>query len=308
MMQYPNGVHTVLVTPFNEDYSVNYDSIKSWVRRQNGSGVAGLVVLGTTSETPVLKREEQLEIVRVVSEELVQLQSMKFLTVGVGPPSSTDACIEFALDCVNLETKIGAFMVTVPPYNKPQQSGIIDHFQTFCSNEILSQYPVILYNNPGRCALNATPETIADIHNMCPNVVAIKEANPDQFVDVRRCAPTLKLFTGDDKQILGAMINGGSGVISVASNIFPDIICEITKECLENYFSSASEIFYHNKIAELCNALFCETNPAPAKYMMFYLGLYENAVLRKPLQMLSEGKQEVVKLIAKELQDKLYPE
>lgn len=293
---FPSGVHTVLVTPFNDDAnnSVNFDDIKKWIGVQADSDVTGLVLLGTTSESPTLSFEEKLQIVRFVSELNKCLTRPKFITVGVGG-NDTRETLEFARACVGY---CDAFMVTVPHYNKPPQRGIVEHFKTVCNHPELQHIPIIFYNVPSRTGLNAEPETIKTVFNECNNMVAIKEASGsvDQLIKLRSLVPNLKIFSGDDKLVLDVMLHGGVGVISVASNVIPEILAEVVNKCLSYDYKSAVRIFYQMNLPTFIDTLFCETNPIPIKFLMKELEIYQSDQMRLPLVKLADNKKESVLL------------
>ena len=287
-----SGVYTVLVTPFNDDNTVNYNDIKKWVKMQHMSNVVGLVLLGTTSESPTLSREEQLEIVKCVYRENCQSVRQKNLIVGVGG-NNTMETLEFAKMCKDY---CDGFMVTVPSYNKPTQNGIRQHFETICNDESLCNKPVIMYNVPSRTGVNMEPKTIKQVFDSCKTVMAIKEASGsiDQLIEIRSLIPNLKVFSGDDKLILDVMVHGGCGVISVASNVFPDLVAKIVNLCSEEKFKEASEIYYTSEFANLLKYMFCETNPIPIKYMMMKCDIYTNNKMRLPMTELSDDKHQYV--------------
>lgn len=293
-LKFPEGVHTVLVTPFDEKtMEVNYNDIQKWVSLQTSSKVTGILLLGTTSETPTLSRDEQLDIVRIVYELNKSSLNPKFLTVGVGG-NDTDETLAFARECVGY---CDAFMVTVPNYNKPTQKGIVEHFKVICNHPETKNKPVIMYNIPGRTALNAEPLTIKQIYEECENVVAIKEASGsiDQLIKLRTIVPELMVFSGDDKLGLDVMIHGGVGIISVASNVIPDVIAYLVELCSDGSYKDAHKLFYESQLPQFIDALFCETNPIPVKFMMKEAGIYSNNVMRLPMTELSEDKHNTVK-------------
>lgn len=290
---FPNGVHTVLVTPFNEnDLTINFNDIENWISQQLNTDIAGLVLLGTTSESPTLTLEEKINIVKFVHRINNAREKQKFITVGVGG-NDTMETLEFAKKCIGF---CDALMVTVPHYNKPPQRGIVEHFKTICNHPDISNTPVICYNVPSRAGINAEPETIKKVYEECNNLVAIKEASGsiDQIIKLKTIVPKLKIFSGDDKLVLDVMIHGGVGVISVASNVIPDIMFELIQACLLNNYEDARNIFYMGNLPTLFDAIFCETNPIPIKFLMNELRIYQSDSMRKPLVRLDVTKREFV--------------
>ncbi len=298
---FPKGVYTVLVTPFNEDESIDYRSIDEWVDEQQSSAVAGLVLLGTTSESPTLTRDEQYEIVKRVWQRVNGFTSPKFIVAGVGG-NNTNETLEFA-KLITSEKLCNGLMVTVPSYNKPTQKGIFEHFVKICTHEGVNNFPVIMYNVPGRTSVNMEPKTIHDVVNACKNVVAIKEASGsiDQLIEIMSSVPALQVFAGDDKLVLDVMVHGGCGVISVASNVIPHLMSTLVNLCVTNEFSVASTLYYNSKLPQFIKLLFCETNPIPVKYMLHHKGIYPNFVMRLPMTQLSENKRHDVSLTTAEI-------
>jgi 4-hydroxy-tetrahydrodipicolinate synthase len=280
-MDIPDGVHTVLVTPFLADLTIDYTCIDKWLKYQHDSQVTGLVIMGTTSESPTISRTEQFEVIKYIYELNKTYTKPKYITVGVGG-NDTIETLEFAKSCIEFTD---AFMVTVPSYNKPTQNGLVQHFLKICSNELIKSKPIILYNVPGRTGINMSPETMLEITEHCTNVVAVKEASGsiEQLINLRSMVPKLKVFSGDDNLFIDFMVHGGSGLISVASNIIPKIIVFMINLCIKNNYSEASEFYYTIKFNEFVKSVFCESNPIPIKFMLYTEKIYNNYLMRLPL-------------------------
>ena len=315
--EFPNGVYTVLVTPFYEDGSINYSKIQNWVCEQLDSDVAGIVLNGTTSENPTLSDDEKWKITACVgatydlyysnTKNLYRLP--KFICMGVGS-NCTSSTIEFAL---LYKDRCHGFMVVTPYYNKPQQRGLVEHYKSIANHPYLNKKMILLYNVPGRTGVNCLPETIKMIVDSCPNVKGVKEAsgNPEQAKKIiELCKGTqLKVFSGDDKLVLDMLKVGAVGLISVASNVFPELFCSFVDGYLgynDNYTGSDKdneqfldesfkEIYKEYHIAELCDALFCETNPVAVKRMMKLSGRYSSDSVRLPLVSLDPKFDDLVK-------------
>jgi 4-hydroxy-tetrahydrodipicolinate synthase len=281
---FPSGVFTVLVTPFDSAGNIDYQSLRNWFDYQLKSDVAGLVLMGTTSESPTLSREEQFEILVKVCDWNKKESNPKYIILGCGG-NDTREMIEFSKKCVSF---CDAFMVTVPSYNKPTQKGIYEHYKAFCVQPELSTKPVMIYNVPSRTGINMEVSTIKKVHEDFKNVISIKEASGSitQVIQLRNQVPTLKVFSGDDLLILDVMCHGGSGLISVASNVIPEIMCEIYKKC--EVSDSSTNLFYSLNLPDFINGLFCETNPIPVKYLLYNIGLFKNNVMRLPMTSLSD--------------------
>lgn len=284
----PDGVYTVLVTPFNKNNTIDYDSMKNWLELQMETHIAGIVILGTTSEVPTLSTEEQYSIVKFTYD---MLKNKKFLIIGVGG-NNTSATLEFAKLCLPYAD---AFMVTVPSYNKPPQEGLYQHFKTICSQ---LDKPVMLYNVPGRTCINMVPDTVIRVVQSCNNVCAIKEASGNisqmkELVDKiktetnRDITKTFKLFSGDDGLIIDACKIGGRGVISVASNIVPYDVIMVVNYCLEGDYNTAK--ICYDYIDKLVKLLFKVSNPIPIKYLLHATGTFKTDVMRLPLVSITDN-------------------
>jgi 4-hydroxy-tetrahydrodipicolinate synthase len=286
-----SSLYTAMVTPFNADRSVNYDSFARNVNGQLNAGVDGLLFLGTTAETPTLSSEEQAEILRVGMEE-VAANSDHPVSVMVGTGTN---CTATTIENTQKAAEMGAniALVVAPYYNKPQQSGLYHHFATVAENGGL---PVVVYNVPGRASVNIEPETIERLADL-PNIVGVKEAsgNISQMADVlyRTQEKDFSFFSGDDALTLPVLAMGGQGVISVLSNFDPRGMLRLVDAGLSGDFDTAREV--HDHLYPLMQAAFCETNPAPIKHMMEHLGL-DIGPCRPPISELSEANRAQVNL------------
>ena len=291
-MIFPDGVYTVLVTPFNDDDSIDYDSLTKLLDNQYQSPVSGIVLLGTTSESPTMTDPEKLEVVNFVHSYNSNSLIKKFVVVGVGG-NCTKSVVDFSKSVVD---KCNAFMVTVPNYNKPQQRGVVDLYQqvyTACPDK-----PVMIYNIPGRTGLDMEPESMIEVLKTCPNVVALKEAsgnykNVKKLVDLikqdnlRDLTSTFKLFSGDDANAIELCENyHGRGIISVASNVIPTIMCILSGLCLnKNYFRAVKTM---DIMEQFIKYLFIESNPVPIKEIMYQVGIYPSNRVRRPLMEMND--------------------
>ena len=290
-MEFLDGVYTVLMTPFNEDETIDYESYKKLIDLQINSHVTGVVVLGTTSESPTLSRDEQTDLVKYVYKRIKDKGSDKKIIIGVGGNNTQDTS-KFAY--YNQEY-CDYVMITVPSYNKPSQDGIYEHFKTVC--QIVIDKPVILYNVPGRTGVNMLPETVAKIYENNANVCAIKEASGSisQIMDIISLCK-IKVFAGDDGLTIPVASVGGTGVISVVSNIFPNEISNVYTYCVNNKYEEAR--IEYSKLYDLVKMLFIESNPVPGKEMLCKLGIFQNSKVRLPLTNLKEeNKLKVLKVL-----------
>lgn len=268
------GVGTALITPFKEDQSVDFGSLKKILDHQLNNNINALIVLGTTGESPVIEYEERRKLISAVVEEA---KGKVPVIVGTGS-NNTKKVIENNKLAEDL--KADGLLIVNPYYNKGTQASLLEHYK-YISNR--TSLPIILYNVPSRTGMNILPETAVRIHNNCNNVVAIKEASGDisQIANLIAIKPdSFSVISGNDDQTLPIMALGGDGVISVFSNPYPSEMKQITDAMLNNKLSSAQK--FNNKYLGMMNALFIETSPAPVKFAMHHLGLCEN-VLRLPL-------------------------
>jgi 4-hydroxy-tetrahydrodipicolinate synthase len=268
------GVGTALITPFRQDQSVDFDSLKKIVQQQLEGGVDALIVLGTTGESPVIEYDERRKIISMVVEEATGKVP---IIVGTGT-NNTKKVIENNKQAEDL--KADGLLIVNPYYNKGTQESLIEHYKVIAEKTPL---PIIVYNVPSRTGMNILPETAVRIHKECKNVIAIKEAsgNISQIAHLISIKPdSLSVFSGNDDQTLAIMASGGVGVISVFSNPYPKEMKKVTDALLNGNLKLAQQL--SNKYLSMMNALFIETSPSPVKYVMKKLGLCEN-VLRLPL-------------------------
>jgi 4-hydroxy-tetrahydrodipicolinate synthase len=268
------GVGTALITPFKDDLSVDFDSIKKIVRNQLENKIDALIVLGTTGESPVINYDERRKIISAVAEEA---SGKVPVIVGTGS-NDTKKVVDNNKQAEDLKTD--GVLIVNPYYNKGTQESLFEHYK-FISEK--SKLPIILYNVPSRTGMNILPETVIKIHNECKNVVAVKEASGDisQIAKLISLKPdTLSVLSGNDDQTLPILALGGDGVISVFSNPYPAEMKQVVDSVLNKNLLAAQK--NNNKYISMMNALFVETSPAPVKYVMAKLGFCENK-LRLPL-------------------------
>ena len=269
------GVTTAMVTPFLPNGSVDFEGLRKNTHHQIDNGINGLLPLGTTGETPTLSRDEMEQIVRVVAEETKGSARKVPVLVGVGT-NSTEKTIKNAQEAQKWGAD--ALLVVTPYYNKPTQEGIIAHFDAICDAVGL---PIVVYNIKGRTGTNIETDTLKRIAEN-ENVIAVKEASGDihQMMEVLVRIPEIAVYSGDDGMTFPLTCLGGQGVISVISNLLPDIVVEMVSESLAGNISRARQL--HFKLLPIFKAAFIETNPAPIKYAMNKRGLAAG-LLRLPL-------------------------
>ena len=265
------GCGTALATPFING-KVNFEAYKRLVTRQVEAGIHFLVPLGSTAETPCLENDEKVELLRITRE----LCPDRPLVAGVGTnsPAATIRNIRLLESCGP-----DAWLVVVPYYNKPTQQGLYDYFKTIAE---ATDKPIVAYNVPGRTGTNMTAETTLRLASI-PGIIAVKEASGklDQIEAVAKGRPDgFKVLSGNDDQTFPIMRFGGDGVISVASNVAPELMVALVEAAAAGDFAKAEEI--DKKLAPLYDACFVESNPIPAKAALSIMG-FCSAEMRLPL-------------------------
>ena len=283
------GTSTALITPFTND-KIDFDDLEKLLEYQLDGGVNSLVVLGTTGEPCTMSREEKLSVVRFVVDFV---KGRLPIIVGAGA-NSTYETIENA----KLFTDLGAdgFLMVTPYYNKCTQAGLVAHFTKVAEKISL---PIILYNVPSRTGVNMSPETFSTLADI-DNIVAVKEAsgNMEQIEECLRLSKgKAEVISGDDSLTVPIMAMGGSGVISVASNILPRFVSHMTASVLNGDIINAVNM--QLKLLPLVKALFSEVNPIPVKKASELLGL-SSGEIRLPLTKMTEKNAVVLEQILRD--------
>ena len=268
------GLGIALVTPFKEDGSVDYQSLKRLVEYQLSNGADFLCILATTGETPTLTVEEK----QTIKEMIVSLVQGRIpILMGCGG-NNTAAIVE------ELKTRdfqgIDGILSVCPYYNKPSQEGLYQHFKAIANATSL---PVVLYNVPGRTGVNMTAATTVRLANDCENIIAIKEAsgNLEQVDEIIKNKPNkFDVISGDDSLTFPMVSCGAVGVISVIGNALPKEFSKMIRLQMKGKYEPARKI--HHRFIDLFSLLFVDGNPAGVKAMLSEMGFIEN-VLRLPL-------------------------
>ena len=268
------GLGIALVTPFNEDGSVDYKSLIRLVEYQLDNGADFLCILATTGETPTLTADEKQQI----KETIVSLVHGRVpILMGCGG-NNTAAIVE------ELQTRdfhgIDGILSVCPYYNKPSQEGLYQHFKTIAAATPL---PVVLYNVPGRTGVNMMAATTVRLAHDCSNIVAIKEAsgNLEQVDEIIKNKPaSFDVISGDDALTFPMVSCGAVGVISVICNALPKEFSKMIRLQMRGEYDPARKI--HHRFIDLFSLLFVDGNPAGVKAMLHEMGYIEN-VLRLPL-------------------------
>jgi len=272
------GVYTALVTPFNADESVDEAALRKLVDYQINGGVQGLVPMGTTGESPTVTHDENIDVIRIVAD---QVAGKAEVIAGTGSNSTAEA-----VRMTKRAAEVGATatLQVTPYYNKPTQEGLYAHFSTIAE---ATDLPMVVYNIPGRSACNIETDTLIRLADHA-NITAVKEASGSmaQVMDVCARRPAdFDLLSGDDNLILPILALGGSGVVSVASNIAPKLVGELVSAALAQDYQRARELHY--RLLPLFQGIFLKTNPIPVKHMLAHLGMIKE-VYRLPLTALDE--------------------
>lgn len=268
------GLGIALITPFNEDGSVDYASLVRLIRYQLDNGADFFCILATTGETPCLTSTEKQKIKELVVE-----------TVGgkvpilMGHGGNNTAVVVEELKKADLKG-ISGILSVCPYYNKPTQQGLYLHFKAIAEATAL---PVVLYNVPGRTGVNMTAETTVRLARDCKNIVAIKEASGslEQVDEIIKNKPAdFDVISGDDALTFPMISCGAVGVISVIGNALPKEFSRMIRLGFNGEYNAAREI--HHRFTDLFSLLFVDGNPAGVKAMLHEMGMIEN-VLRLPL-------------------------
>lgn len=286
------GLYTAIITPFNQDGNLDLQSFSNLVELQVKAKVNGIVVCGTTGESPTVTEGEMVNLI----ETAKKTAGDKLQVIAGTGSNNTSHVIKRSL----LAQKHGAdgLLIAAPYYNKPTQQGLAAHYLAIADAVDL---PQIIYNVPGRTAVNILPATQIQLARH-PNIVAVKEASGDinQIMDVISLIPEdFSVLAGDDGISLPTIAAGGHGVISVVSNQAPALMNSMIQFALDDKYTKAREVFY--RLLPLMKANFWDSNPMAVKASLSYMGLIHNAV-RLPLVPLSNYHDEPLKKILKDLE------
>lgn len=269
------GTGVALVTPFNQDGSVDYNGLENLVNYSIDGGVEYLVLLGTTAESATLTKEEKKEVVATIKKVNNGRVPM---VLGIGGNNTAEIIKEYA------ETDLSdyAAILTVSPYyNKPSQEGIYQHYKAIAES---TDANIILYNVPGRTGSNIAPETTIRLANEFKNIVAIKEASPDflQSTNIIRMntREDFIVLSGDDEYALPMTLAGGKGVISVMGQGLPIVFTDMIRKGLSREVDAAYDAHY--QLVEITRAIFEEGNPVGIKAVLAKKGICQPYV-RLPL-------------------------
>jgi 4-hydroxy-tetrahydrodipicolinate synthase len=283
-MTHFKGSITALVTPF-KDGAVDEAALRGFVNWQIENGIHGLVPVGTTGESPTLSHDEHNRVIEICVEEA---RGRVPVIAGAGSNSTAEA-VAFARHA----EKVGAdaVLIVTPYYNKPTQEGLYQHYKAI--NDAIG-IPIIIYNIPGRSVIDMSVATMARLYEL-RNIAGVKDATANMArASQQRQAmgPDFIQLSGEDATALGFMAHGGHGCISVTSNVAPALCAQMQEACLRGDYAAALKV--QDRLMPLHEAMFIETNPAPAKYAASVLGLMEDTV-RLPLVPTTDGAKQAIR-------------
>lgn len=273
-----SGTYTALITPFRDGH-LDVPAYQSLIERQIAGGVDGIVPCGTTGESPTLNHQEHLEVIRLAVEFAAGRCQV---IAGTGANATAEAA-----ELTQAAEQLGATgsLQVCPYYNKPSQEGLYRHFKAIAES---TRLPIMLYSIPGRSVIEISTETTARLAADCPNVIAIKEAggSVDRVNQLVQAVPeSFAVFCGDDALTLPFIACGAGGLVSVASNLIPDVIARLVRACLNGSFDEALVI--QKQYYPLMRGLMSlEVNPVPIKCAVALQG-HCTPELRLPLAPLS---------------------
>jgi len=286
------GSMVALVTPMHENGDVDYPRLGSLVDWHIESGTDAIVAVGTTGESATLDFDEHCEVIRYVVERVAKRIPV---IAGTGANSTKEA---YELGKCAQKAGADASLVVTPYYNKPTQEGLYQHYKYLAENVNL---PIILYNVPGRTAVDMLPETVERLASL-PGIVAIKEATGSlERIDelVKLGGTDFSVFSGDDDIALECVAHGAKGVISVTANVAPKLMHEAFAAALAGNMDQARQI--NEPLTALHNDLFIEANPIPVKWALEEVGKIEKGI-RLPLTQLSVPHHETLRAALKQAQ------
>lgn len=278
------GSGVAIITPFNEDLTVNYDKLGEILDFHLNNKTDAIIICGTTGEASTLSDEEQISVVKYTVEKV----NKKIPVIAGAGSNDTKHGIELSKSIE--EVGVDGLLLVTPYYNKTSQKGLIEHFTAMAD---AVNIPIILYNVPGRTGLNMLPETILKLSEH-KNIIGVKEASGDlgQVAKIASlCGPDFAIYSGNDDVIVPTLSLGGVGVISVLANICPKETHQMVQSYLDGDVKKAEKIQLEYK--KLIDSLFIEPNPIPVKEAMNLMG-FEIGKPRLPLTTMEENTKKVL--------------
>lgn len=271
------GVYTAVITPFTNSGSIDFKSLEKILDIQVKAGVAGIVAAGTTGEAATLTLDEKIELFKFVKQKCPDLE----IIAGTGTNCTADSIVQTE---GAIKSGISKVLIVTPYYNKPTPKGLYRHYSEIAKTGV----EIIVYNVPGRTGLNISPETLLRLAEI-DKIVAVKEASGDlgRFADYLDTVGTdrFEFLSGDDFTVVPFISMGGKGVISVFTNVLPELGVAMVEKALKGEFKQASDI--QLSLNKLNHAMFMETSPLPAKTSLWLMGLCKDN-FRAPLDIMEK--------------------
>lgn len=269
------GTGVALITPFNNDFSIDYDSLDNLIEYLIECGIDYFVLMGTTGEVATLTSEEQKHLLLHVKNTV---NNRKPIVLGLGGNDTYKLINQIShIDFSGIE----AILSVAPYYNKPSQQGLFKHYDLLASK---SPVDIILYNVPSRTSVNIHPNTIVSLALKNSNIIGVKEASGDisQCMDlISKCPKDFLIISGDDKMTFPILSLGGVGVISVQAMAFPDIFSEMVRAALNNQFQKAKELHY--ELLQSVDLFYVDGNPSGIKEALYFKKICKSSQVRLPL-------------------------
>jgi 4-hydroxy-tetrahydrodipicolinate synthase len=284
------GVFPAMITPFQDDYSLDEEGLRKNIEYLEGAGVAGIVPCGTTGESATLTFEEHKKVVEIAVD-----QAHVPIIAGTG---SNNTCEALELTKHAADAGAAAALLITPYYNKPNDRGMFEHFKTIAEK---CNIPIVLYNVPKRTGIDLKPDLVAKLSKV-NNIAAIKEASGSltqisQILE-QTAGSSFVVLSGDDDITLPIMALGGQGVVSVVANVAPKKTVAMVQAMAKGDLETARKL--HFELAPLVRAMFLETNPIPVKTSYRFMGLAAGP-LRLPLASMAPEKEKILKEIVDRL-------
>ncbi|MCI8342164.1 MAG: 4-hydroxy-tetrahydrodipicolinate synthase [Firmicutes bacterium] len=279
------GSAVAIITPFNNDLSVNYDELKRLIEFQIENKTDAIVIAGTTGEVSALDDDEQFKVIKFT----VDVVNKRVPVIAGAGSNVTSHAVELAKGAEKMGAD--ALLVVTPYYNKTTQKGLINHYRTIAENVNI---PIIVYSVSSRTGVNVTADTVAELAKI-KNIVAIKEASGDisQIAKIAQMTgPDFDIYSGNDDQTLPMLSLGGKGVISVLANVMPKEVHDLCENFFNGNVEESRRIFLDT--LKLANTLFIEVNPVPVKTAVNLMG-YNAGPTAPPLYPMEEGNLEKLK-------------
>ena len=284
------GSMVALVTPMLESGAIDWSSLDGLLELHMAAGTDAVVVLGTTGEAATITRQERTKLIEHV---IAKVADKLPVIVGTGGNSTALSC-ELTAEALSLGAT--AALVVTPYYNKPTQAGLVQHYAAIAK---AAPIPMILYNVPSRTGVDLLPETVQSIQQQIPTVIGVKDAigGVERLKALQQLGIDLEFYSGDDASALGFLQQGGQGVITVTGNVAPQMFAQMCKSALAGDNADAEKL--NQALCALYTALFVESNPIPAKWLLAKRGHITQSALRLPLTELSvPGQEQLQQLLA----------